>query len=263
MSSSIKLNLIVSSLVSSAPPGELNDVGKDISTILSSETSTIGRSLEEFVNEHGAIFSHKYIASKYNKDPNSTKYIDYIGKKLFNIDISKQLAIDVEDYEPLVTYPLYFNDLVNLMESYGEDHYPSSYAFTIIPGDCEVKIVIIGQKLNQQNYYTGEWMSVYTVKDGSLEGSITLNIHYFEEGNVRMKFKDDVKESLSELNASSILNLINATENKLTLSIVKNFNELNQKSFKNLRRLLPVTRSKINWGKAIGNYRLGSDVVNQ
>jgi capping protein alpha len=28
-----------------------------------------------------------------------------------------------------------------------------------------------------------------------------------------------------------------------------------------LRRLMPISRSKIQWGRAIGNYKLGQDVV--
>ena len=64
-------------------------------------------------------------------------------------------------------------------------------------------------------------------------------------------------------NASRIVNFINEQENATMVKIIEQFNNLNQKSFKNLRRLLPVTRSKINWGSAIGNYRLGSDVINK
>lgn len=264
MSQSVKLETLVSSLVESAPPGELSGVKEDLSTILTDTNERlINNSIEDYVNEKGGVFSGQYIASKLNKLPGSTKYIDYIGKKAFNIDLSTQKAIDIEDYEPTEAGPSYFNELVELLETYGNDHYPSTFAYTVIPKSAsEVYVVLIGQRLNNENYYTGQWNSTYVIKDGSIKGDIKVDIHYYEDGNVRLNFDELVSDSVSA-SGKSIVKFINDSENKITLKIVDNFNELNQKYFKNLRRLLPVTRAKIHWGNAIGNYRLGSDVVHK
>lgn len=263
MSSSVGLDTIVSSLVKSSPPGELDGISQDLSAILSSKSnfSTVNTAIEKYINENSGVFSSTYIASKINKHESSTKYIDFISKKLFNIDLHKQTAIDLEDYEPEVKYPAYFDELVKKLTEYGEDHYPSKYAFTIVPDGSDLQIIIIGQKLNYENFYTGLWKSHYRIKSGSIEGEAKLDIHYYEDGNVRLNFDELTSGTLSSSNASEIVNFINNAENEMTLKIVEDFNELNQKYFKNLRRLLPVTRSKINWGQAIGNYRLGSDVV--
>ncbi|KAG2732222.1 hypothetical protein G9P44_004639 [Scheffersomyces stipitis] len=265
MSSAIKLDSLVNSLVESAAPTELPYVSKDLSILLSgSNSSTVVDSIEEFVNEKAAVFSSAYIASKHNKDSSSSKYIDFISKKKFNIDINTQRAIDFEPFSPLVEYPEYYNDLVEKLGQYGEDHYPSTFVFTVVPKSSdEVEIIIIGQRLNHENFFTGQWKSIYTISNTSISGEVSLDIHYYEDGNVRLNFNKAVKESLSSANASAIINAINDLENKITMQIVENFNDLNQKYFKNLRRLLPVTRSKINWGSAIGNYRLGSDVVHK
>lgn len=262
----LELNDIVGKLVQTAPPGELSGVKKDLNTILSNDNSkTVDTSIEDYINQTGAIFSSQYIASHLNKHPGSTKYIDHIGKQLFNIDISSGKVVDVEEYDSQVQYPSYFDDLVELLESYGQDHYPSQYAYTIIPNNetNEVKVLIIGQKLNPENYYTGQWSSIYTINGTSITGEIKVDIHYYEEGNVRLNFNDKADDTLKSTDSQSIVNFINHTENKASLKIIDNFNNLNQKYFKNLRRLLPVTRAKINWGNAIGNYRLGSDVVNK
>ncbi|KAK6456354.1 F-actin-capping protein subunit alpha [Scheffersomyces xylosifermentans] len=266
MTSSVKLESLVNSLVESAPPTELPGVSKDLSTLLSQQgsSSIIEEALEDYVQNNAAIFSSTYIASKYNKDPHSSKYIDFVNNKKFNIDLKTQRAIDFESYEPEVQYPSYYNDLATKLIQYGEDHYPSTYAYTLIPKDSgELVIILIGQRLNSENYFTGQWKSIYTLKDGTLSGEVSLDIHYYEDGNVRLNFNEKVNESLAGSNAGAIVNAINDVENKITLQIVENFNELNQRYFKNLRRLLPITRSKINWGSAIGNYRLGSDVVHK
>lgn len=263
MSSSVELDTIVSSLVKSSAPGELEGISQDLGIILSgkSNASTVNKAIENYINENSGVFSSKYIASSVNKYESSTKYIDFIGKKLFNIDFHKQTAIDFEDYEPEVQYPAYFDELVKKLEAYGEDHYPSKYAFTVVPDGSDLQIIIIGQKLNYENFYTGLWKAHYKIKSQSITGSVKLDIHYYEDGNVRLNFDELIDGSALISSASDIVNFINKTENEITMKILENFNELNQKYFKNLRRLLPVTRSKINWGHAIGNYRLGSDVV--
>lgn len=253
------INTIVKDLVKDAPPGELKGVKQELETLV--PTRAIGGAIEEFIDTNGAVFSGSYIASKFNKVAGSTKYIDYIGRQMFNVDVESGKIMDVEDYEPEVEYPEYFDDLVELLQQYGDDHYPSTYAYTIIPKEEKCYILIIGQRLNQQNYYTGQWTGIYEVNGSELNGLVKVDIHYYEDGNVRLNFEESGKKAITK-SASSIINGINGIENQMTLKIVENFSELNQKYFKNLRRLLPVTRSKIHWGNAIGNYRLGSDAVN-
>lgn len=263
---SVTLNDIVDNLVKTAPSGELSDVKEDLLALASVQNrGAVNDALSHQIDESGLIVSGNLIASKFNKDKNSSKYVDYIGKKKFNVDLELKKAIDVESTEPDVAYPSYYSKLVQLLEQYGEDHYPSEYAFTVIPKGNAVQILILGQKLNKSNFYTGLWKSVYTVDaSGSIGGSVDLDIHYYEDGNVRLAFNEATPSaSLADVSASAIVNFINKAENDATVKILDDFTLLNQKYFKNLRRLLPVTKLKINWGKAIGAYRLGSDVVNK
>lgn len=264
MAQLVSLDSIIQALVESSPPGELCEVVDGLNSVIPEgiSSSVITRALENYIDKNCGIFSSSYIASGYNKSPHSTKYADFIGKKLFNIDLQRQAAIDLEDFTPDVDYPEYYYELVSKLKEYGVKQYPSGFAFTVIPSTDDVKIIVIGQRLNKKNFYTGQWKSVYSLKENVLKGSIKIDIHYFEEGNVRLTYEDNVTNDVS-MDARSILNAINTTENNIAVKIVENFNDLNQRSFKNLRRLLPVTRSKINWGKAIGNYKLGSDVVSQ
>ena len=251
----VKLGDIVSSLVETAPPVELKEVSNDLNSILEGNAKlTVIDSLETFVNSKGGVFSDKYIASIYNKVDHSSKYVDYVNKKAFNIDVTSSKAIDFEDFDPQISYPDYFDSL--------QDHYPSKYAFTIIPKEEETHIILVGQRLNLSNFYSGRWYSHYVIHDDTLSELVEIDIHYYEEGNVRLNFKDEKQVKLTLIDASAIVNAIDKFEDDKTKQIVENFNELNHKQFKSLRRLLPVTRSKVNWGKAIGNYRLGSDVVN-
>lgn len=278
---SINLNELVDSLIQSAPPAELKQVSQSLSlltkgTSTSSTNSLIQDSIEQYAQEN-IISIDNIIISKYNKDENSSKYIDYVNNKLFNVDWQNQKIIDVESYHDNNNKRgSNYDELIQKLSQYGDDYYPSNFAFTVIPeSEDQLRVIIIGQRANHDNFYTGQWKSNYLITEQGIKGNIDLDIHYFEDGNVRLKFNESINSSNNNNNsstlqsgnlinnASKIVNFINEQENATMVKIIEQFNNLNQKSFKNLRRLLPVTRSKINWGSAIGNYRLGSDVINK
>lgn len=278
---SINLNELVDSLIQSAPPAELKQVSQSLSlltkgTSTSSTNSLIQDSIEQYAQEN-IISIDNIIISKYNKDENSSKYIDYVNNKLFNVDWQNQKIIDVESYHDNNNKRgSNYDELIQKLSQYGDDYYPSNFAFTVIPeSEDQLRVIIIGQRANHDNFYTGQWKSNYLITEQGIKGNIDLDIHYFEDGNVRLKFNESINSSNNNNNsstlqsgnlinnASRIVNFINKQENATMVKIIEQFNNLNQKSFKNLRRLLPVTRSKINWGSAIGNYRLGSDVINK
>lgn len=278
---SINLNELVDSLIQSAPPAELKQVSQSLSSLTkgtstSSTNSLIQDSIEQYAQEN-IISIDNIIISKYNKDENSSKYIDYVNNKLFNVDWQNQKIIDVESYHDNNNKRgSNYDELIQKLSQYGDDYYPSNFAFTVIPeSEDQLRVIIIGQRANHDNFYTGQWKSNYLITEQGIKGNIDLNIHYFEDGNVRLKFNESINSSNNNNNsstlqsgnlinnASRIVNFINEQENATMVKIIEQFNNLNQKSFKNLRRLLPVTRSKINWGSAIGNYRLGSDVINK
>lgn len=278
---SINLNELVDSLIQSAPPAELKQVSQSLSSLTkgtstSSTNSLIQDSIEQYAQEN-IISIDNIIISKYNKDENSSKYIDYVNNKLFNVDWQNQKIIDVESYHDNNNKRgSNYDELIQKLSQYGDDYYPSNIAFTVIPeSEDQLRVIIIGQRANHDNFYTGQWKSNYLITEQGIKGNIDLDIHYFEDGNVRLKFNESINSSNNNNNsstlqsgnlinnASRIVNFINEQENATMVKIIEQFNNLNQKSFKNLRRLLPVTRSKINWGSAIGNYRLGSDVINK
>lgn len=278
---SINLNELVDSLIQSAPPAELKQVSQSLSSLTkgtstSSTNSLIQDSIEQYAQEN-IISIDNIIISKYNKDENSSKYIDYVNNKLFNVDWQNQKIIDVESYHDNNNKRgSNYDELIQKLSQYGDDYYPSNFAFTVIPeSEDQLRVIIIGQRANHDNFYTGQWKSNYLITEQGIKGNIDLDTHYFEDGNVRLKFNESINSSNNNNNsstlqsgnlinnASRIVNFINEQENATMVKIIEQFNNLNQKSFKNLRRLLPVTRSKINWGSAIGNYRLGSDVINK
>ena len=82
-------------------------------------------------------------------------------------------------------------------------------------------------------------------------------MHYYEDGNVKFHSSKLVEETNNKDPVASIKEL----EHKFEQDLQESFTDLNEKQFKSLRRRLPITRARVNWGKAIGNYRLGRDAA--
>jgi len=107
----------------------------------------------------------------------------------------------------------------------------------------------------------GRWRSLYILSPSSstLTGSIKVDVHYYEDGNVRMLTTKPVSLSVASVSAIAVVREIAALEKKYQEELNKGFGNLSEGAFKGLRRQLPITRQKIEWDK-ISGYRLGQDI---
>ena len=74
-------------------------------------------------------------------------------------------------------------------------------------------------------------------------GTIKVDVHYYEDGNVRMSTSKEVGTSGGS--ADALVREIAKAENKYQEEVNKAFTTLSEGSFKGLRRQLPVTRQKV------------------
>jgi F-actin capping protein alpha subunit len=111
------------------------------------------------------------------------------------------------------------------------------------------------------SYRNGRWRSLYIFdpSSGSLEGSIKVDVHYYEDGNVRLLTNKSSSASVPSGAGSGIVKEISTNEKKYQEELNKGFTNLSEGAFKGLRRQLPVTRQKIEWDK-VTSYRLGQDI---
>ena len=107
----------------------------------------------------------------------------------------------------------------------------------------------------------GRWRSLYIFdpSSGTLEGSLKVDVHYYEDGNVRLLTNKPVNLSVSSGTGASVVREIAATEKKYQEELNRSFTNLSEGAFKGLRRQLPVTRQKIEWEK-VASYRVGQDI---
>ena len=115
---------------------------------------------------------------------------------------------------------------------------------------------ILGWELMDRR--NGRWRSTYTYTPSNKEltGTIRVDVHYYEDGNVRLLTTKPVQVSLNSGTSAEIVKTIAIHEKKYQEELNRAFGALSEGAFKNLRRQLPISRQKIDWEK-IGNYRLG------
>ncbi|ODQ80446.1 hypothetical protein BABINDRAFT_166777 [Babjeviella inositovora NRRL Y-12698] len=262
----MSLQTIINDFIADAPPGELQEVTNNIKAIVDEPIKHELAAALETYNARGnvVLLNGKATIISQHTQSSTQKYVDFSTGKQFNVDVHTMQAIDVEDFDTdyrTADYEL----LEGKLATYLAQHYPSEAAFTVVPpgfGGEAYTIIINGWKHNPANFYNGSWCSLYTFDGSALRDiDVKLDIHYYEDGNVRLK--SHLEPEAVSVGLQGVVTAISKVENDVELEIITKVNGLNETVFKNLRRLLPITRAKIQWGKAMGNYKLGKDVVNE
>ncbi|KAJ9125349.1 hypothetical protein QFC22_000309 [Naganishia vaughanmartiniae] len=98
-------------------------------------------------------------------------------------------------------------------------------------------IAIVSNKYKIQNFWTGQWRSTYSVNpgDGSIDGTIQVDVHYFENGNVQLEAKERVSLSVdpqSDNLASTIVTAIAKNEQAYQMQLNSTYDDLGEKNFK-------------------------------
>jgi hypothetical protein len=144
------------------------------------------------------------------------------------------------------------------------EHYLSSQAYGVYPSsnDATIALAITGSKYSPSNYWNGRWRSIYTFNpsSNSLIGDIKVDVHYYEDGNVRLFTTKSINIPVTGGSATEIIKALAKAEKAYQEELNRAFGQLSENAFKNLRRQLPITRQKVDWEK-IGNYRLGQGKV--
>jgi len=135
-------------------------------------------------------------------------------------------------------------------------------------------IQIVSNKYNPSNFWSGRWRSEYIVdlQRGEVRGRLLIDVHYYENGNVQMSTRHNPTFSFPSRVLSSeptssyphitskIFAQIEALEDSYQKELNEAYIEMGEKTFKSLRRALPLTRQKLDWDKVAG-YKLGAELT--
>ncbi|CAK5262913.1 unnamed protein product [Mycena citricolor] len=267
-----------------SPPGEINDVLNDVRNIISDDDSLhegVLPTLKEYnitqfmvVDVPGA--QHQTIISEAARVSTSgdgqERFLDPRSKTSFLFDHLTLETSDSQSVDPNTDSEPFREALDKATQTYLTAHFHDGVASVFASKDTTNQFVIqvVANKYNPTNYWSGRWRSQYTVdlNENTVKGMVLVNVHYYEQGNVQLSTTHDISISLPaaivtaspNVSTTKLLALIENEERKYQTSLNDTYQEMGEKTFKSLRRALPLTRQKIDWDKVMG-YKLGAELT--
>lgn len=259
----------ISAFIEGAPPGELPNVVSDIKVLTDNDPKIISELGPVFQRYNENQFttvklpgsSQHVIVSAYNS-LDEGRYYDVDSSSSFSFDHATQKSSEVQSYLLESSHSESVKSISKNLKSYLNDHY-SNAACGVYPinEDSEIAILIVANQYSPRNFWNGQWKSIYNYSPStsSLNGHIKVDVHYYEDGNVRLLTTKPVSSSIPLHSSEAIVKEIKDSEKMYQEELNSGFQNLSEGAFRGLRRQLPVTRQKVEWDKIAG-YRLGQDI---
>jgi hypothetical protein len=184
----------------------------------------------------------------------------------FTFDHTTQTASSPQSYSDTSPHASLLTSLSSALSSHFAEHYPptTSSAYTICPSQSTpdtIAILLSTTKSSPSNFLSGRWRStfLYNPSTSTLTGTIKINVHYYEDGNVALSTTKSIPETQVSGDGTEIVKKVAALEKQYQEEVNRAFVGMNEGAFKGLRRQLPVTRQRVEWEKVRG-YNLGGDL---
>eukprot|EP01017_Pseudomicrothorax_dubius_P042450 TRINITY_DN692_c0_g1_i1.p1 TRINITY_DN692_c0_g1~~TRINITY_DN692_c0_g1_i1.p1 ORF type:complete len:278 (-),score=85.36 TRINITY_DN692_c0_g1_i1:139-972(-) len=255
-------------IVKSCPYGELAELLKDLKklTPLDLEDKEVQEYIKENLQSHfapvKAADGTAVILTKHNYDETDGTYIDQSRRVKFRVNYIDQTVTAIEPLDVLLSmnlgnYRTLINDRIGkYLSGYYRDH--DSFWNVVAQGNddqFEINIMYTSKSVNLKNFHSGEWIGQWTITKQGFEGHVRINAHFFEEGNVQLLLDRKFKESFelhgdAEAEANHIVETIIKAENTLHVSLKEMYLNMTDQYFKAMRRVLPVTNTKMDWNIA-------------
>eukprot|EP00998_Keelungia_sp_KM082_P005691 NODE_1996_length_1164_cov_68.868852_g1979_i0.p2 GENE.NODE_1996_length_1164_cov_68.868852_g1979_i0~~NODE_1996_length_1164_cov_68.868852_g1979_i0.p2 ORF type:complete len:322 (+),score=135.37 NODE_1996_length_1164_cov_68.868852_g1979_i0:97-966(+) len=201
------------------------------------------------VSQHGEVDANSYV------DPASGKVFafDHVaaaftGETDFKADLGDAVAEYRVALEKQIAEYLSLNYVDNKVASavYGSD-------------DGTLTVCLSAKNSKLSSFWTGTWKSVFQVNvsaqgSAQLTGTIKVNVHYYEDGNVQLNTditrESTVKVSDAAATAKAIERAIGDIEHQFQENLGEIYIQMHSTTFKSMRRFLPVSGVKMNWNTA-------------
>ncbi|KAI0036490.1 F-actin capping protein alpha subunit [Vararia minispora EC-137] len=271
----------VSSFLLQSPPGQINDVLNDVRNIVADDESLqqgimpalLAYNLAQFIVADIPGTSHTAIVSEAAKaGEEDDRFVDPRSKTSYKFD---HIALEASDPQPIeldAESEPFRAALESATLQYLSAHYHEGNASVFATPNTPRRftIQIVANKYNPANFWSGRWRSQYDIDlvENTVTGLILVNVHYYENGNVQLETKHNgtlalpptISVDAPSPSATKLLALIKEFEGTCQVSLSDTYHEMGEKSFKALRRALPLTRQKLDWEKVLG-YKLGQELA--
>lgn len=264
-----KLN-IASYFILSSPVGEVNDVVKDVVALINDTSVLSDEKLTAIMREYNlnnlataqAPDGSAVLVSPYG-EVDAESYLDPATGKVFKFDHKKQAFVGETDQKQVLPDNItnFRTALQNAAKQYLESVYSAGKwaAAVYAADDAQLTICVSAKNVKLSNFWSGGIQSRYTLNVGQngqtdLTGSLKVNVHYFEDGNVQLNINHEksarVQVNDAESTAKSVIGAMSKLESDFFSTLEEMYLNMNSDIFKAMRRVLPVTRETMTWTSA-------------
>ncbi|XP_042896330.2 F-actin-capping protein subunit alpha [Parasteatoda tepidariorum] len=271
---------IASDFILHSPPGEFNEVFNDVRVLIN----------DDYLLKEGASGAF----AQYNKDQltparidgsnflalitdfndlGNGRFYDPRSGQSFRYDHLRKEATEFKEHEPDQKTETWRRALEEACTLYTQDYYRNGTC-SVFSSTEDQNIVLTAciedHQFEPKNFWNGRWRSIWslTFSPGStsaeIQGIIKVQVHYYEDGNVQLVSSKEVKETINitteQQTANEFIQVVEEAESEYQMAISENYQCMSDTTFKALRRLLPVTRTKIDWQKILTYKKLGSEL---
>jgi capping protein alpha len=262
---------IANNFLLNAPPGEFMEVVTDVRGLLEDDTiinDSAPATFREYNTEQMIQVTngnHLTLVTKHG-EVSPGEYLDPRAGQIFSFDhirqqvtgsrgIGGELDAGVESVRAAVDAAV---------DKYTKEYYMNGTS-AVYSKAGTVIICLASSKFNPNNFWNGRWRSIWTCKisgnNVTLQGQLRICVHYYEDGNVQLNAEVNRNISCSggnpQATADNIIKAIKKEEASYQQNIDNSYTTMGDTTFKALRRVLPITRMKIDWNK-IRNMKMGS-----
>jgi len=200
--------------------------------------------------------------------------VDPRTKQTFRYDHLKKEASDFQPMDIDRKSESWRSTIESDFANYVSQHYPHGVysVFSRINGNMITIIACIeDHQFQPKNFWNGRWRSQWSVtfdpsaigESIELKGVNKVQVHYYEDGNVQLVSSKEVKQNITVTNesefAQEFVKQVETAESEYHNALSENYQTMSDTTFKALRRLLPVTRTKIDWNKIV-SYSIGKEL---
>jgi len=274
-----KMN-IATYFIMNSPSGEVHDVVADVQKLVSDPAVLGDREMNRILKDYNVdqMITAPDPANEQNLvmvcaaglvDENT--FLDPSTGRVLKFDHKKQRFTEVTERKQVLDGQIatYRASVAKAVDNYVTENYKGGKCITATFGadNGKVTVCISAKNTNLGNFWTGSWRGTYTLHverqgQAELKGSIKINVHYFEDGNVQLhstlEKAMNINVSNEDATAKEVAKAIEKIETDFQVQLEDMYVNMHRTTFKAMRRFYPVTREKMNWTTSV--HSLASEV---
>jgi len=262
----------------SAPPGQFSEVRTDVTKLLPEDllTDSLASGIARASNLKNAKIvtapSGKNVVIHKAGEVDATHYVDPSNSSVFQLN---HLTLETFEDSSVASNQDESKSSVQAALQGSIDKYISScYLSEASAGGVFVQdgiftVVLVGEKTNLKNFWSGMWNSLWNLEVDSeastykISGEVKIQVHYFEDGNLQLNSSKPIAASEGKFSSEAdlgdkIVAHIRRQETLIQTGLEEMYNNMSEQTLRSMRRVMPITRTKMEWN--INSVRMNNQL---